>query len=133
MRALLVFLVTVLLSNYWPVLIFLILMIFIGALIPLASKLVSFFTGVTRPSVQKNSTYECGFEPFEEARTRFDVKFYLVAMLFIIFDIEVAFLFPWAVVIHRIGWAGFSAMGIFIGLLVAGFIYEWKKGALSWE
>lgn len=86
-----------------------------------------------KPYKQKLAAYECGFPPFDDARLPFDVRFYLVAILFIIFDLETAFLFPWAVVIHRIGRAGFWAMMIFLALLVVGFIYEWRKGALEWE
>lgn len=86
-----------------------------------------------RPDAEKNSPYECGFVPFEDARLPFDVRFYLVAILFIIFDLETAFFFPWAVVLRKIGWPGFIAMMIFLGLLVIGFIYEWKRGALEWE
>ena len=86
-----------------------------------------------RPNSEKNSPYECGFEAFEDSRMKFDVRYYLVAILFIIFDLEIAFLFPWAVVLDQIGMAGFWAMMIFLGILVVGFIYEWKKGALEWE
>ncbi len=86
-----------------------------------------------RPYPEKLSQYECGFEPFESARIKFDVRFYLVAILFIIFDLEVAFLFPWAVVFKQLSWSAVIAMGIFLGLLLVGFIYEWKKGALEWE
>ncbi len=85
------------------------------------------------PNPEKLSQYECGFEPFESARIKFDVRFYLVAILFIIFDLEVAFLFPWAVILREISWTAFAAMGVFLGLLLVGFIYEWKKGALEWE
>lgn len=89
--------------------------------------------GPSKPNKEKLSTYECGFNPFTDARLPFDVRFYLVAILFIIFDLETAFLFPWAVVLHRIGWVGFWAMIVFLAILVIGFIYEWKKGALEWE
>jgi len=89
--------------------------------------------GQKKPDAAKNSAYECGFDPFEDARMPFDVRFYLVAILFIIFDLETAFLFPWAVVLKKIGWVGFNAMMVFLGILVIGFIYEWKKGALEWE
>jgi NADH-quinone oxidoreductase subunit A len=86
-----------------------------------------------QPDAEKLSPYECGFEAFEDARMKFDVRYYLVAILFIIFDLEIAFLFPWAVVLDRIGVFGILAMGLFLGILVIGFIYEWKKGALEWE
>jgi len=89
--------------------------------------------GHANPDSEKLSPYECGFEAFEDSRMKFDVRFYLVAILFIIFDLEIAFLFPWAVVLNKIGWFGFFAMVVFLGILVIGFIYEWKKGALEWE
>ena len=89
--------------------------------------------GERRPGTEKDSPYECGFDAFESARMKFDVRYYLVAILFIIFDLEIAFLFPWAVVLDQIGWFGYVAMMIFLGVLVIGFIYEWKKGALEWE
>jgi NADH-quinone oxidoreductase subunit A len=85
------------------------------------------------PDIEKLSAYECGFEAFEDARMKFDVRYYLIAILFILFDLEIAFLFPWAVVIKEIGLAGFFAMMVFLGILVVGFIYEWRKGALEWE
>jgi NADH-quinone oxidoreductase subunit A len=87
----------------------------------------------SKPDAAKNSPFECGFEAFEDSRIKFDVRYYLVAILFIIFDLEIAFLFPWAIVLDKIGIFGISAMGIFLGILVIGFIYEWKKGALEWE
>jgi len=87
----------------------------------------------SRPDPAKNSPYECGFEAFEDARMKFDVRFYLVAILFIIFDLEIAFLFPWAIVLDQIGIFGLVAMAIFLGILIVGFIYEWRKGALEWE
>ncbi len=121
------------LNNYLPVLVFLILVMLLGGGIIVGSKMLSWMIGVNRPDDEKNSAFECGFEPFEQARMKFDVRFYLVAILFIVFDLEVAFLFPWAVVIHKIGWMGFIAMGIFLLLLLIGFMYEWKKGALEWE
>jgi len=86
-----------------------------------------------KPDAAKNSPYECGFEAFEDARMKFDVRYYLVAILFILFDLEIAFLFPWAVVLQEIGLSGFIAMMIFLGVLVIGFIYEWMKGALEWD
>ena len=94
---------------------------------------LGFLLGPRRADDEKNSPYECGFEAFEDARMKFDVRYYLVAILFIIFDLEIAFLFPWAVVLDEIGYFGFMAMMLFLGVLVVGFIYEWKKGALEWE
>jgi len=95
--------------------------------------LVGGILGPNNPSSEKLSPYECGFEAFEDSRMKFDVRFYLVAILFIIFDLEIAFLFPWAVVLDEIGMTGLIAMGVFLLILVIGFIYEWKKGALEWE
>ncbi len=89
--------------------------------------------GPSRPDAEKNSPYECGFEAFEDSRMKFDVRYYLVAILFIIFDLEIAFLFPWAIVLDQIGSFGLAAMGVFLTVLVIGFIFEWKKGALEWE
>ncbi|MBU1776872.1 MAG: NADH-quinone oxidoreductase subunit A, partial [Gammaproteobacteria bacterium] len=89
--------------------------------------------GPNRPDDKKNSPYECGFEAFEDARMKFDVRFYLVAILFILFDLEIAFLFPWAIVLKEIGTFGFVSMMIFLAILVVGFVYEWMKGALEWE
>lgn len=117
------------LENYLPVLIFMAVGIGFG-LIPVAA---GFLLGPRKPDSEKNSPYECGFEPFEDTRMRFDVRYYLVAILFIIFDLEIAFLFPWAVVLDEIGLFGYLAMMLFLGILVIGFIYEWKKGALEWE
>lgn len=117
------------LANYLPVLIFILIGIFIGCAPLLASRILI----PKKPNKEKDSAYECGFEPFEDARIPFDVRYYLVALLFIIFDLETAFLFPWAVVLHKIGWFGFIAMLLFLSVLVVGFIYEWKKGALEWE
>lgn len=117
------------LDNYLPVLIFMI----IGGALGLAVPLIGYLLGPKRPSPEKNSPYECGFEPFGDARMPFDVRYYLVAILFIIFDLETAFLVPWAVVFRKTGWFGMVAMGVFLGILVIGFIYEWKKGALEWE
>ncbi len=117
------------LENYLPVLIF--LGVGLGFGIVLIS--VGFVMGPRRPDAEKLSAYECGFEAFENARMKFDVRYYLVAILFIIFDLEIAFLFPWAVVLREIGMFGFWAMFIFLGILVVGFFYEWKKGALEWE
>ena len=120
------------LQNYLPVLVFMV----IGAVLGLAMPILGWLLGPNRPTAAKNTAYECGFEPFGDARTPFDVRYYLVAILFIIFDLETAFLVPWAVVFRSlsdIGWFGLGAMGIFLGLLVVGFIYEWKMGALEWE
>jgi NADH-quinone oxidoreductase subunit A len=117
------------LVEYLPILMFLGIASGLAAVILLASFLVA----RQRPDVEKLSPYECGFEPFEDARGRFDVRFYLVAILFIIFDLEVAFLFPWAVSLGNIGLLGFWSMMIFLGVLTIGFIYEWRKGALEWE
>ncbi len=117
------------LTNYLPILVF----IALGVLIGLAPAMLGFILGPRKPDKEKNSPYECGFNPFEDARLPFDVRFYLVAILFIIFDLETAFLFPWAIVLRHIGWLGFGSMMLFIGILVVGFIYEWKKGALEWE
>ncbi len=117
------------LSNYLPVLIFVIIAIVMGV----AMVGIGFLLGPSRPDGEKLSPYECGFESFEDARMKFDVRYYLVAILFIIFDLEIAFLFPWAVVLDKIGLFGFASMAVFLGILVIGFIYEWKKGALEWE
>jgi len=116
-------------EHYLPILIF----IFIGALCGLVPITLGACLGPRRPNSKKSSPYECGFEAFDNARRKFDVRFYLVAILFIIFDLEIVFLFPFAVALDEIGWLGFYAMGIFLALLVVGFIYEWKKGALEWE
>ena len=116
-------------QNYLPILIFIAVSIAVGV-VPIVA---GFVLGPRRPNPEKLSPYECGFEAFEDSRMKFDVRYYLVAILFIIFDLEIAFLFPWAVVLDRIGMFGFVAMLIFLGILVIGFIYEWKKGALEWE
>ncbi|GKT12211.1 MAG: NADH-quinone oxidoreductase subunit A [Thiomicrorhabdus sp.] len=117
------------LENYLPVLVFIVL----GALFGVGPILIGYLLGPKKPNAEKNSPYECGFEAFEDARMKFDVRFYLVAILFIIFDLEIAFLFPWAIVLDEIGTFGLLAMGVFLSLLVVGFIYEWRKGALEWE
>jgi NADH-quinone oxidoreductase subunit A len=117
------------LENYLPILIFISVAVVFGAVF----VAVGFLAGPRRPDAEKLSPYECGFEAFEDSRMKFDVRYYLVAILFIIFDLEIAFLFPWAVVLKEIGMFGFSAMMLFLGILVIGFIYEWKKGALEWE
>lgn len=117
------------LLEYLPILVFLVVALAFGvAPIALGSLLAP-----RKPDNEKLSQYECGFEPFEDAQIKFDVRYYLVAILFIIFDLEIAFLFPWAVVLDKIGVVGLLAMGGFLGLLIIGFIYEWKKGALEWE
>ena len=118
-----------LLSNYLPILIFLGVALFIALIAVSASLIVA----KQNPDPEKSSAYECGFEAFSDSRHKFDVRFYLVAILFIIFDLEVAFLFPWAVSIGKIGFFGFWSMLIFLAVLTIGFIYEWKKGALDWE
>ena len=117
------------LFEYLPIMIFLIL----ASIFAVVMLSAGFFFGGSNPDQEKNSPYECGFEPFDDSRMKFDVRFYLVAILFIIFDLEIAFLFPWAVVLNHIGYEGFIAMGIFIFILLVGFIYEWKKGALEWD
>jgi len=118
-----------LLRNYLPILIFLGIAVAISGVMVLASVIVA----RQRPNPEKLSAYECGFDAFGDARTKFDVRYYLVAILFIIFDLEVAFLFPWAVTLGKIGVFGFWSMIVFLGVLTVGFIYEWKKGALEWE
>ncbi|MBF0332169.1 MAG: NADH-quinone oxidoreductase subunit A [Alphaproteobacteria bacterium] len=118
-----------LLREYLPILIFLAIAMAIAGIAVAASWLI----GRQHPDTEKNSPYECGFEPFDDARSKFEVRFYLVAILFIIFDLEVAFLFPWAVSLGAIGVFGFWSMVAFLGVLTIGFIYEWKKGALEWE
>ena len=117
------------LENYLPILVF----VFVGLIIGIVSLSAGLLLGPHRPDAAKNAPYECGFEPFEDARMKFDVRFYLVAILFIIFDLEIAFLFPWAIVLDTIGLFGLLAMAVFLSILVVGFIYEWKKGALEWE
>ena len=117
------------LVEYLPILLFVIIGIGFGVMPILAG----FVLGPQRPDDEKRSPYECGFEPFEDAQMKFDVRFYLVAILFIIFDLEIAFLFPWAIVLNDLGVFGLLAMFLFLGILVVGFIYEWKKGALEWE
>jgi NADH-quinone oxidoreductase subunit A len=118
-----------LLVEYFPILVFLVIAVAIAS----AMISASFIAARRRPDSEKLSPYECGFEPFEDARTRFDVRYYLVAILFIIFDLEVAFLFPWAVSLGDIGMFGFWSMIVFLGVLTVGFAYEWMKGALEWE
>ena len=117
------------LENYLPILIF----ISIGIAIGVLPILAGFILAPYKPDSEKLSPYECGFEAFEDTRMRFDVRYYLVAILFIIFDLEIAFLFPWAVSLDKVGCFGLAAMGIFLAVLVVGFVYEWKKGALEWD
>ena len=117
------------LSQYLPVLVFIIIGLALGLVMLGAGSLLS----PHNPDAEKNSPYECGFDAFESSHIPFDVRFYLVAILFIIFDLETAFFFPWALTLRKIGWFGFSAGMVFLGLLVIGFIYEWKRGALEWE
>lgn len=121
------------LELYLPILIFVVVALAIGGVSLAASYGIGTILNIRVDDAEKSSPYECGFEAFEDARMKFDVRYYLVAILFIIFDLEIAFLFPWAVVLDEIGLFGFYAMMIFLGLLVVGFIYEWKKGALEWE
>ena len=117
------------LAEYFPILLFIAVAVVIGVAPMVLGKLL----GPSRPDPEKLSPYECGFEAFEDARMKFDVRYYLVAILFILFDLEIAFLFPWATVINEIGFAGFLAMMVFLGILTVGFVYEWMKGALEWE
>jgi NADH-quinone oxidoreductase subunit A len=117
------------LVNYLPIVVFLGIAVGLALVIVVASLLVA----RQSPDTEKLSAYECGFEAFDDSRGRFDVRFYLVAILFIIFDLEVAFLFPWAVTLGKIGLVGFWSMMIFLAVLTVGFVYEWKKGALEWE
>jgi NADH-quinone oxidoreductase subunit A len=117
------------LAEYFPVLLFIV----VGTAVGIAPMVLGKLLGPSRPDPEKLSPYECGFEAFEDARMKFDVRYYLVAILFILFDLEIAFLFPWATVINDIGLAGFLSMMLFLGILVVGFVYEWMKGALEWE
>jgi NADH-quinone oxidoreductase subunit A len=117
------------LDQYLPVLLFILVGVGVGVVPQVLGRLL----GPVRPDSEKNSPYECGFEAFEDARMKFDVRYYLVAILFILFDLEIAFLFPWAVALKDVGAIGFWSVMIFLGILVVGFVYEWKKGALDWE
>ena len=117
------------LQKYLPILIFLA----VAGAFGLMLLVLGFVLGPRRPDAQKLSPYECGFDAFEDSRIKFDVRYYLVAILFIIFDLEIAFLFPWAVSLNAIGGFGLLSMGVFLAILVVGFIYEWKKGALEWD
>ena len=118
-----------LLLNYLPLVVFIAVALFIG----LALLIAPFIVAYQQPDPEKLSAYECGFNAFDDARMKFDVRYYLVSILFIIFDLEVAFLFPWAVSLKDIGFFGFWSMMVFLGILTIGFIYEWRKGALEWE
>ena len=117
------------LEQYFPILLFIV----VGLAVGVVPVILGSVLGPNRPDSEKLSPYECGFEAFEDARMRFDVRYYLVAILFILFDLEIAFLFPWAVSLDAIGFFGFVSMMVFLTILVVGFIYEWKKGALEWE
>jgi NADH-quinone oxidoreductase subunit A len=117
------------LAEYFPILLF----ILVGIAVGVAPMVLGRLLAPNRPDPEKLSPYECGFEAFEDARMKFDVRYYLVAILFILFDLEIAFLFPWATVVNDIGFAGFVSMMIFLAILVVGFVYEWMKGALEWE
>ncbi len=116
-------------SLYFPIIFFLILAVLMGLVMRIAGGVLA----PKRPDQQKNSPYECGFEAFEDARVKFDVRYYLIAILFILFDLEIAFLFPWALVFKALGMYGFILMAVFLTILIAGFVYVWKKGALEWE
>ena len=117
------------LENYFPVLLF----ILVGTGVGVVPQILGRILAPHKPDAEKLSPYECGFEAFEDARMKFDVRYYLVAILFILFDLEVAFLVPWAVSMREIGMLGFWSMMIFLGVLVVGLVFEWKKGALDWE
>ena len=117
------------LQNYFPIMLFL----FIALILSIGFIVINYLFSPKNPDPEKLSAYECGFEAFDDSRMEFDVRFYLVAILFIIFDLEIAFLFPWAISLGKIGALGFWSMIIFLGILTVGFIYEWKKGALDWE
>ena len=121
------------LEGYFPILLFILVGAAFGVAPVVAGSVVSRLVGVHRPDSEKLSPYECGFEAFEDARMKFDVRYYLVAILFILFDLEIAFLFPWAVALGKIGTIGFVSMMIFLTILVVGFLYEWSRGALDWE
>ena len=121
------------LENYFPILMFILVGLLVGVAPLLLGGGLSRLLGVHKPDSEKLSPYECGFDAFEDARMKFDVRYYLVAILFILFDLEIAFLFPWAVVLREIGFFGFMAMALFLVILVVGFVYEWMKGALEWD
>ena len=117
------------LENYLPVLLF----ILVGAAVGVAPMVIGKILGPSKPDAATLSPYECGFEAVEDARMQFDVRYYLVAILFILFDLEIAFLFPWAVTLDTIGFVGFISMMVFLAILIVGFVYEWSRGALDWE
>ncbi len=117
------------LENYFPILVF----IAVGIAVGVVTRVLNHLVAPNNPDSEKLSAYECGFEAFEDARMKFDVRYYLLAIIFILFDLEIAFLFPWAVVIKEIGMAGFIAMMVFLAILVVGFIYGWRKRAFEWE
>ena len=121
------------LDDYFAILMFIAVGAAVGVVPMLLGGGLTRLLGVHRPDAEKLSPYECGFEAFEDARMQFDVRYYLVAILFILFDLEIAFLFPWAVVLRELGTFGFMSMMVFLGVLVVGFVYEWRKGALEWE
>jgi NADH-quinone oxidoreductase subunit A len=121
------------LSNYLPILIFLVIATGLAGLLLTLGSVLGRFSSRNHADPAKLSPYECGFEAFEDSRMKFDVRYYLVAILFIVFDLEIAFLFPWAVALGKLGLFGLVAMAIFLGILIVGFIYEWKKGALEWD
>jgi NADH-quinone oxidoreductase subunit A len=121
------------LENYFPIFMFVLVGLAFGVVPVALGWLASTFLGVHRPDPEKLSPYECGFEAFEDARMKFDVRYYLIAILFILFDLEIAFLFPWAIVLSELGWFGVISMSVFLLILVVGFVYEWMKGALEWE
>jgi NADH-quinone oxidoreductase subunit A len=118
-----------LLSSYLPLVIFM----GVAAVIGLALLIAPFIVAYKNPDPEKLSAYECGFDAFDDARMKFDVRFYLISILFIIFDLEVAFLFPWAITFGDLGWFGFWSMMVFLAVLTVGFVYEWRKGALEWD
>ena len=115
--------------QYFPIVFFILLGLLMGGAMMIAGRVL----GPHKPDAEKNSPYECGFEVFEDARIKFDVRYYLIAIMFILFDLEIAFLFPWALVFKQLGMYGFVVMSIFLAILIAGFVYVWKKGALEWE
>ena len=121
------------LENYFPILLFIVVGAAFGVAPVIMGSGISRLLGVHRPDSEKLSPYECGFEAFEDARMKFDVRYYLVAILFILFDLEIAFLFPWAIVLRELGMFGFLSMLVFLAILVVGFIYEWTKGAREWD
>ncbi len=120
-------------QHYYPVLMFIVMALMLGSVLVTLGLLLSAFLGANVPTAAKLEAYECGFPALSNSRMKFDVRYYLVAILFIIFDLEIAFLFPWAVVIKQVGLPALWAVMVFLGLLTVGFIYEWKKGALEWE